>query len=77
MYSLQETKAPENYVASNEAIDVTIPNQAADNVATVNFANSSIPHTGGMDTMMFTVGGAAILAVAGALFVTTRRKAEN
>ena len=76
VYSLRETKAPENYVASNEAIDVTIPNQAADNVATVNFANSSIPHTGGMGTMMFTVGGAAILAVAGALFVVTRRR-EN
>ena len=76
VYSLQETKAPENYVASNEAIDVTIPDQAADNVATVNFANSSIPHTGGMGTTLFTVGGAAILAAAGALFVVTRRR-EN
>ena len=74
VYSLQETKAPENYVASDQTIDVTIPNQATDNIATVNFANSPIPHTGGMGTTMFTVGGAAILAAAGALFVVSRRK---
>ena len=39
-------------------------------------ANTLIPHTGGMGTTMFTVGGAAILAAAGALFVVTRRR-EN
>ena len=77
VYSLQETKAPENYVASNEAIDVTIPDQAADNVATVNFANSSIPHTGGMGTTMFTVGGAVIVAAAAILFVVSRKKRKS
>ena len=77
-YYLKETKAPEGYVGSNQEVEVVIPEKAGtDNVATVNFANSPIPHTGGMGTTMFTVGGAAILAVAGALFVTTRRKAEN
>ena len=61
-------------MASAQPIDVTRPSQATDNIATVNFANSPIPHTGGMGTTMFTVGGASILAAAGALFVVSRRK---
>ena len=74
-YYLKETKAPEGYVGSNQEVEVVIPEKAGtDNIAIVNFANSPIPHTGGMGTAMFTVGGAAILAAAGALFVVSRRK---
>ena len=77
-YYLKETKAPEGYVGSDQELTVVIPDKAGtNNIANVKFANSPVPHTGGMGTAMFTVGGAAILAVAGALFVTTRRKAEN
>ena len=73
---MTETKAPDGFVKSDTEVKVDIPSQAnqATNIATVNFANSPIPHTGGMGTTMFTVGGAAILAAAGVLFVTTRRK---
>ena len=79
VYTLTETKAPEGFVKSDTPITITIPSQAdqATNIATVNFANSPIPHTGGMGTAMFTVGGAAILAAAGALFVVSRRKDET
>ena len=75
-YYLKETKAPEGYVASSEILTITIPEDAdgTTNVVSVQFANSPIPHTGGMGTAMFTVGGAAILAAAGALFVVSRRK---
>ena len=74
-YYLKETNPPEGYVGSDSELEVVIPSQAGTgNVANVQFANSQIPHTGGMGTTMFTVGGAAILAAAGALFVVSRRK---
>ena len=77
-YYLKEVDPPEGYVASDQELTVVIPGDAGtNNIANVKFANSPVPHTGGMGTTLFTVGGAAILAVAGALFVTTRRKAEN
>ena len=76
-YYLKETKAPEGYVGSDKEVEVVIPEKAGtDNIANVKFANSPVPHTGGMGTAMFTVGGAAILAAAGALFVTTRRERD-
>ena len=76
-YTLKETTAPEGYVASTETLQVNIPTDAdTEQVVNAKFANSPIPHTGGMGTAMFTVGGAAILAAAGALFVTTRRKRD-
>ena len=76
VYYVKETEAPDGFVKSNTEVKVDIPSlvDQATNIATVNFANSPIPHTGGMGTTMFTVGGAAILAAAGVLFVTTRRK---
>ena len=74
-YYLKETNPPEGYVGSDSEVTIVIPGQAnAENMVSVRFANSPIPHTGGMGTTMFTVGGAAILAAAGVLFVTTRRK---
>ena len=57
-------------------VEINEVNVDSENVVTVHFANSPIPHTGGMGTTMFTVGGAAILAAAGVLFVVTRRR-EN
>ena len=35
------------------------------------------PATGGMGTALFTVGGVALLAAAGALYVVSRKKNEN
>lgn len=49
-------------------------------MVSVKFANSPVPHTGGMGTMLFTVGGMGILAAAGAVMIvprTFRKKQEN
>ena len=40
----------------------------------VNFANSQIPHTGGMGTTMFSIVGGALIATAGVIFVISRKK---
>ena len=40
-------------------------------------ANTLIPHTGGMGTTMFTLGGAAILAAAGVLFIYSRKTRKD
>ena len=76
-YYLKETQAPDGYVCSDQELPITIPSQAdTENVVHVQFANSPIPHTGGMGTTVYTVGGAAILAMAGVLFVATRKKEQ-
>ena len=77
-YYIKETKAPEGYVCSDQELTVTIPDQAGtDNIVTVNFANTQIPHTGGMGTTMFTIGGAVIVAAAAVLFVVSRKKRQS
>ena len=77
-YYIKETKAPEGYVCSDQELTVTIPDQAGtDNIVTVNFANTQIPHTGGMGTTLYTVGGAAIVAAAAVLFVVSRKKRQS
>ena len=74
-YTLTETKAPEGYVKSDTPLTIVIPDDA-DETFTVNvsFANSQIPHTGGTGTLMFTIGGAAIIATAGVLLLVSRKK---
>ena len=45
-YYIKETQAPNGYVCSDQELEITIPDQAGtDNVVTVNFANTQIPHT--------------------------------
>lgn len=74
-YYLQETKAPEGYVCSDKVVTIIIPDQAGtDNMVNVNFANSQIPHTGGMGTTMFSIVGGALIATAGVIFVISRKK---
>lgn len=74
-YYLTEIKAPEGYVKSDTPLTIIIPKDAdGENVVSVNFANSQIPHTGGTGTLMFTIGGAAIIATAGVLLLVSRKK---
>ena len=74
VYYLKETKAPEGYVCSDEELSITVPDQAdASHLVSVKFANSRIPHTGGMGTMLFTAGGLGILAMAGAVMIVPRK----
>ncbi len=74
-YYLKEAKAPEGYVCSSAELEIVIPGSAdADNTVSVRFANSQIPHTGGSGTLMFTIGGAMLMATAGMLLVVSRKR---
>lgn len=73
-YYLKETAAPEGYVKSDKALEVTITVDTADNTVSVSFANSLIPHTGGMGTTLFSIVGGVLIAMAGTIFVISRRK---
>lgn len=74
VYYLVETKAPEGYVQSTTPLKVTIPDDADETtyLVEVNFANAQVPHTGGAGTLMYTIGGAAIILLAGALLLISR-----
>lgn len=77
VYYLFETDAPSGYVKSDEPLKIVIPGEAGstgDYRVDVQFANSQIPHTGGVGTTLFTIGGAAIIVGAGIVFVVTRRR---
>lgn len=74
-YYLKETIAPDGYVCSTAELEIVIPEKAGVNKTVgVSFANSQIPHTGGTGTLMFTIGGAAIIATAGVLLLVSRKK---
>ena len=78
-YYLKEIQAPDGYVCSEEELVINIPDDAdeATNVVHVNFANTQIPHTGGMGTTLYTIGGAVIVAAAAVLFVISRKKRQS
>ena len=76
-YYLKETKAPDGYVCSDTVVTIIIGEggqQNAKNIVSVKFANSLIPHTGGMGTTMFSIVGGALIATAGVIFVISRKK---
>lgn len=73
-YYLVETKAPTNYVMSDEPLKIEVPGKADGNYQIhVTFYNTQVPETGGTGTWMYTLGGGAILMAAGGLFLFTRR----
>ena len=88
-YYVKELEAPKGYILDSTAYPVNIaPNydttggtvtvsgyQAnSDGKITVENIKISAPQTGGMGTMMFTIGGAALIAAAGVMFVMLKRK---
>ncbi len=75
-YYLVETKAPDGYVKSDTPLEIVIPEDADGTtyMVDVNFANSLIPHTGGMGTTIFSIVGGVLIAMAGTIFVISRRK---
>ena len=74
-YYLKETIAPDGYVCSTAELTIVISEKVGvNNTVGVSFANSQIPHTGGTGTLMFTIGGAAIIATAGVLLLVSRKK---
>lgn len=88
-YTVQETSAPSGYNLNSTVYTVSI---STDGVITVSVDGNpshvdqvevpdypvTVPSTGGMGTMMFYVGGAALIACAGVLlFVLKRKKAAK
>lgn len=84
-YYVKETKAPANYNINSTIFEVTAVAKAYTAVGTVENGATvvkdypvTVPSTGGMGTMMFYVGGAALIACAGVLlFVLKRKKAAK
>lgn len=77
-YKIVETKAPAGYSV------VEVPNVMIENgsnpVATADVTDTTLnalPHTGGIGTTIFTIGGCAIMIVAAGLFFATRRKTQK
>ena len=74
-YYLKETQAPSGYVCSDQELGITINEGSTTTKAvSVKFANSLIPHTGGMGTTLFSIVGGALIATAGVVFVISRRR---
>ena len=74
-YYLKETIAPDGYVCSTAELTIVISEKVGvNNTVGVSFANSQIPHTGGTGTLMFTIGGIALMGTAGLLLVISRKK---
>ena len=84
-YYVKETKAPAGYNINSTIFKVTAVAKAYTPVGTVENGATvvkdypvTVPSTGGMGTMMFYVGGAALIACAGVLlFVLKRKKAAK
>lgn len=87
-YYAKETAAPTGYNLNSSVFTVSIDKSKkytfvgniadGDNVAAVANYPVTVPKTGGMGTMMFYVGGAALIACAGVLlFVLKRKKAAK
>ena len=84
-YYVKETKAPANYNLNATVFTVKAVAKAYTAVGTVENGATvvkdypvTVPQTGGMGTMMFYIGGAALIACAGVLlFVLKRKKAAK
>ena len=77
-YKIVEEKAPAGYSVV-PVKNATITNGANPTVE-VDVADTqlhSLPHTGGIGTTIFTIGGCAIMIVAAGLFFATRRKTQK
>lgn len=76
-YYVKETAAPTGYNINDSVftvnIDTTMGVTQVNGAAIPNY-KPVVPETGGMGTMMFTIGGAALIACAGVLFLIVRKK---
>lgn len=77
-YKIVEEKAPAGY--SVVPVKNAIITNGANPTVEVDVADTqlhSLPHTGGIGTTIFTIGGCAIMIVAAGLFFATRRKTQK
>lgn len=80
-YYLKETTAPAGYNINSTVYTIVISDTGAvtsngKTVTQVEVGDTPLftPNTGGVGTMMFTIGGAALIACAGVLFLIVRKK---
>lgn len=83
-YYVEETVAPAGYNINSKKFEITISTQGivtgdnvTDNKLVVSDFPLSVPQTGGAGTVMFTVGGIALIACAGVLFFVVMRKKKT
>lgn len=73
-YYIKETSAPQGYNLNSTVFAVTVDGTQATTQITVEDTPTAVPQTGGVGTMMFTIGGISLIAVAGVLFVIVMKK---
>lgn len=80
-YYLKETTAPTGYNINSTVYEINIATDGkvtskGTTVTQIEVPDTPLvtPKTGGMGTMMFTIGGAALIACAGVLFLIVRKK---
>ena len=80
-YELTEVKAPAGYVRTTSPVEITLNKETAAKagdpyVFEYDFENTAAPETGGTGTLLFTLGGAALLATAGVCKVLGKKEEE-
>ncbi len=80
-YYVEETVAPSGYNINSKKFTITISTSGVvtgdgvnNSKLTVNDYPLTVPQTGGTGTIMFTIGGVALIACAGVLFFILMRK---
>lgn len=83
-YKVVETVAPTNYALNSKEFTVTIAAdgtvtgaEVSNGVLTVPDPKVVLPNTGGTGTLLFTIGGIALIAGAAVLFVIYRKKSSS
>lgn len=80
-YYVKETKAPEGYNLNSTVYELTVG--SAEDYTFVNGKGGVpnykvvVPATGGMGTLIFTISGAALIAIAGVLFLVLKKKSAK
>lgn len=80
-YWLVETEAPTDYKVMSKALKIVIDEKDpdveqgyAEEVTILNTANVSLPITGGIGTLIFTISGIALMGAAALLYLRSRKK---
>lgn len=78
-YQIEETEAPAGYVKSDKPLTILVKaeNDDGEYYVKTEFANVPEVHTGGSGTMLFTLGGGALLVIGAATYLISKKRQEN